>query len=147
MLNFELTTELQLVHRRDFAVANNAQINPTNANPIIDGEFMEIDSAYKLIRAGNGKAAFAVFAERGRYDVQAIKKLTVLFGNSYEADTRVFTSAGLVLGGNLQTSNAVTVDAQTKSGLLVWASGPVIGFVTRLPATNGGRLRFFQTLV
>ena len=56
MINFQLTTELQLVHRRDFQVANNTLLNPTNANPIIDGEFMEIDSAYKLIRAGNGKA-------------------------------------------------------------------------------------------
>lgn len=147
MTNFELVTEVQTLLRRDFAMADKTLLNPNNANPLIDGEFVELNSAYQLVRAGNGKNAFVVFAERGRYDVQSLGKVPVLFGNTYEADTRVFTSAGLTLGGNLQTSNAVTVDGQTKSGLLVWASGSVMGFVTKLPANNGGRLRFIQTLV
>jgi len=145
--NFDLVTEVQSLIRRDFAMADKTLLNPNNANPLIDGEFVELNSAYQLVRAGNGKSAFAVFAERGRFDVQSLGKVPVLFANTYEADTRVFTSAGLILGGNLQTSNAVTVDSQTKSGLAVWASGSIMGFVTKLPANNGGRLRFIQTLV
>jgi len=39
------------------------------------------------------------------------------------------------------------VDTKTKSGLVVWGSGVVIGYVTRMPANNGGLLRFIQTLV
>jgi len=147
MVNFELVTEVQSLLRRDFPMADKSLLNPNNANPLIDGEFVEVNSAYQLVRAGNQKNAWAVFAERGRYDVQSIGKVPVLFAGSYEADTRVFTAAGLTLGGNLQTSNAVTVDGQTKSGLLIHSGGPVIGWVTRLPANNGGRLRFFQALV
>lgn len=149
MQNFELVTELQGLQRRDFPVANPALIKPTNANPLMDGEFLTLDSSYKLIRAADGNLAFALFMEKGRFDVQAMseKKTMVLFGGTYEADTRVFTSSGLTLLGSLQVSASVTVDSLTKSGLANYSSGAVIGHVTKLPANNGGRLRFLQTAV
>ena len=145
--NFEMVTEVQGLLRRDFSMADKTLLNPNNANPLIDGEFVELDSSYSLIRAGNQKFAFAVFAERGRFDVQAIGKTVVLFGGTYEADTDVFTAASLTLGGKLQTNNNVTVNSNTKSGLSNHTGGEIVGFVTRLPANNGGRLRFLQTLV
>lgn len=147
IVNFDLVTELQGLLRRDFPLADPTLINPNNANPLMDGEFLSLDSSYKLVRAADGAFGFALFMERGRFDVQAIKKTTILFGGTYEADTRVFTSAGLTQGGKLQISASVTVDTLTKSGLANYSSGESVGFVTRLPANNGGRLRFMQTLV
>ena len=145
-INFELVSDLQTVTRRDFTVATRTQVDPTTANPIIDGEFVWVDTSYKLIRAVSASPAWAVFSERGRYDVQSLGKLTVLHLNPYEADTLIFTSAALALGGKLQVSDAVSYDGQTKSGLANYASGECIGYVTRLPANNGLKLRFLQTL-
>lgn len=149
-VNFELVTEVQGLLRRDFPVADRNLVNPNNANPLMDGEFMNLDSAYRLVRGANGSFGMPLFVERGRMDVQAIGKVTVLMGGAYEADTRVFTAAGLALGGRLMISAAVTVDTLTKSGLVVHsasATDEIVGYVTRLPANNGGKLRFFQTLV
>jgi hypothetical protein len=92
---------------------------------------------------------WAVFMEKGRYDVQALRKTTILFSGGYEADTRVFTTAGITaVGQGLQIDAAVaapTGESGTKCGLKIYASGINVGYVTRLPANNGGRLRFFQT--
>lgn len=147
-VNFELVTEVQALLRRDFAVADRDLVNPNNANPLMDGEFMALDSSYKLVRASSLGFGFALFVERGRMDVQAIGKATVLFGGTYEADTRVFTTAGITaVGQKVEISDSVSVDSLTKSGLKIFTTGEVVGFVTRLPANNGGRLRFIQTLV
>lgn len=145
--NFEMVTEVQGLLRRDFPMADKTLLNPNNANPLIDGEFLNLDSAYSLIRGADGSFGFAHFMERGRFDTQAIGKTMVLFGGTYEANTRVFTAAGLTLGGKLQISASVTVDALTRSGLANYSSGEVVGYVTRLPANNGNLLRFMQTLV
>jgi len=146
-VNFELVTEVQGLLRRDFPVADRTLVNPNNANPLMDGEFMNLDSSYKLIRGADASFGFALFMERGRMDVQAIGKVTVLMGNTYEADTRVFTTTSLTLGCKLEISASVTVDSLTKSGLKLYSAGEVIGYCTRLPANNGGKLRFIQTLV
>jgi hypothetical protein len=145
-INFELVTDLQGLIRRDFTMADKTLVNPNSVNPIMDGEYLSFDTAYKLVRGAAGGLGFAVFAERGRFDVQVLGKTTVLFAGHYEADTRVFTSAGLTLGGKLQLSDAVTVDTKTKSGLLIYASGALLGYVTRLPANNGGKLRYLSIL-
>jgi hypothetical protein len=147
VVNFELVTEVQGLLRRDFPIADRTLVNPTNANPLMDGEFMNLDSSYRLIRGVNGTFGMALFVEKGRMDVQAIGKGTVLMGGAYEADTRVFTTTNLTLGCKLQINAAVTVDTLTKSGLALYSSGEVIGYCTRLPANNGGKLRFFQTLL
>lgn len=150
-VNFELVTEVQGLLRRDFPVADRNLVNPNNANPLMDGEFMNLDTAYKLVRGAEGSFGFGLFVERGRMDVQAIGKVTVLMGGTYEADTRVFTAAGITaVGQRLMISAAVTVDTLTKSGLVVHdgtATKEIVGYVTRLPANNGGKLRFMQTLV
>jgi hypothetical protein len=147
MINLELVSDLQLVQRRDFSLYDRTLADPLSANPLIDGEFVNLNASYQVIRGVDGSLGWAVFSEQGRYDVQAIGKPTLLFIGGYEADTRVFTSAGLTLLGKLQISASVTVDGKTKSGLANYSSGNVIGFVTRLPANNGGKLRFIQTLV
>lgn len=149
IVNFELVTDVQDLIRRDFTVADPNIVNPTNVNPLLDGEFVQLNPAYQIIRANTGALGFAVFAERGRFDVQALGKTTVLFAKPYEADTRIYFASGLTLGGPLKISSTVTntaVGNQQYSGLVNWDSGVVIGYVTRLPANNGGKLRFLKTI-
>lgn len=150
VVNFTLVTELQGLIRRDFPVDTvTVDLDPNGTNPLIDGEFMNLNSSYKLIRGINNSLGWAVFSERGRFDVQVLKKVTVLFLRGYEADTRVFAPAGITLGAALSLNASVTVSGVTgtKSGLGNYSSGPVIGYVTRHPNDNGGKLRFIQTLV
>ena len=146
IVNFELVTDVQDLIRRDFTVGDQTIINPFNVNPLLDGEWVALNSAYQVVRAATGVLGFAVFAERGRFDVQAIGKTTVLFAKPYEADTRIFTAAGLTLGGPLKISSTVSYNGNTNSGLIAYDTGIIIGYVTRLPANNGGKLRFLKTI-
>ena len=117
-----------------------------NARSIGVGEYAQALACYE--------EAAAIYGENGDLVRQArsqIGKVTVLMGGTYEADTRVFTAAGITaVGQRLMISAAVTVDTLTKSGLIVHdgtATKEIVGYVTRLPANNGGKLRFMQTLV
>ncbi len=144
--NFVLTTDLLSVTRRDFDLAVPDLLNPLNANPLIDGEFLEISTAYQLARSSGepAKPTYPVYMERGRYDTQAIGKTSVLFMGMYEAETRVVNTSGLVVGDFLVVAD-VTVDALTKKGLKEAAGAGhhwVVGVVTRLP--GGGKIRFWH---
>lgn len=144
--NFELVTDLQGLLRRDFPVAVKSNVDPTIANPFLDGEFYFVDSSYKLIRASAGAVGWVGFSERGRMDVQASGKMTVLMGPTYEADTLVMTSSSITLGGAVKLGS-VTYQSQSRIGLVnQGGSGVIIGYCTRTPATNGNKLRFIQTL-
>jgi hypothetical protein len=149
--NFELVTELQTLHRRDFPLADPTILNPLNSNPLLDGEWLEMNSSYALARGaagvggtneGDNAAVFPIHTERGRYDTQAIGRTNVLMLGMYEADTLVITSAGLVVGDALTVQN-VTYLGGTKRGLakkVAAASGVVVvGFVTKIV---GSKVRF-----
>ena len=112
ILNFSLVTEVQPLLRRDFPVSNPSLLSPNNETGsatqpkfLLDGEFVGLNSEYKAAREGaasvvaggqavNPAAAGGVsempwwvfWLERGRTDMRAIDKLTVLFGGAYEAD-------------------------------------------------------------
>ncbi len=141
----QLISEVLKVDRRDFYVTDPTILNPVSANPLIDGEWLEIDSAYKAVRgSGNGtKQAFQCFAERGRYDTQAIGKVPLLYIGGYEAETTVADLTGLSAGDRLIIGD-VTVGGLTRRGLkkLPASSGTysVIATVTRLP--GGGKVRY-----
>ncbi len=142
--NFELVTELQTLTRRDFYLANSALLNPFDSNPVLDGEWLVIDSDYKLARGsgeGTDPNVFPVHTERGRYDTQAIGKVNVLMLGMYEAETKIYDSTSLVVGSPL-TVQDVTISALTKRGLKLDASGSGrvrVGFVTKLLT---GKVRF-----
>ncbi len=144
--NFVLISELMSIQRRDFDLAVPDLLNPLNANPLLDGEWLTLNTSYQLAR-GSGEASrptWPVFAERGRYDTQAIGKTTVLFGGFYEAETRIANLSGLV-AGDLLVVGDVTVDALTKKGLLEAAGAGqhwVVGVVTKAP--TGGKVRFWH---
>lgn len=132
-----LISEVLPVQRRDFYAANTALLNPSNANPLLDGEWLELDSSYKLARGSGEQAAPAwqLFAEKGRYDTQAIGKVPVLFMGGYEARSKIVDLAGLAVGNALVVQD-VTVGGQTKRGLAKLGAGAgehlIFGYVTRV---------------
>jgi hypothetical protein len=150
MENLRLVTPVERVDRKDLVLADRALASPSNANPLLDGEFLEYDANKKAVRAGGNILCWAVWAERGRTDVQALGRVPVLYMGTYEADTLIFDGTALAHGDPLMVDN-VTISLLTKSGLkkhpLGAATELIVGYVTRLPAVNGGKLRFMQTLV
>lgn len=132
-----LISEVLPVMRRDFYVASTALLNPNNANPLIDGEWLELNSSYQLAR-GTGEAAvpsFQLFAERGRYDTQAIGKVPVLFLGFYEAESKVADLTGMAVGNALVVQD-VTFQSLTRRGLAKLGVGGgehmIFGYVTRV---------------
>lgn len=173
-VNFEPATDVMSILRRDFPLVDPTLADPLNAVSLVDGEWLTITSAYKIERACSTitevytdnqlattvatKLSFPLFAERGRTDTraQSAVKMPVLFAGHYEFDTRIF-DASLVAGANgaaitavLQPLKVATIKLGTRyyCGLVGHGGSsdahPVVGYVTRLPATNGGKLRFIS---
>lgn len=165
-INFEPVSSILAVQRKDFALADKTLAKPLeNANPLTDGEWMVINSSYQAVRAADvasaGNAAtqtsYVCFAEEGRWDVQAmsLSKVPLLFLHGYEADTRIFDAAATIGSGAAITTvgqplkvASVTVNGVVKAGLVGHGGAadphPIVGRVTRLPANNGGKLRFVR---
>ena len=148
--NFRLHSPVEKVERRDFPVADRGILNPNGANPLLDGEFMELDATNpkKVIRATGNKLSWAVFAEKGRTDTQAVGKVPLLYMGAYEADTLIMDATAMAHGDPLMVDD-VTIATLTKSGLKKHGGGAelVVGYVLRLPSQNGNKLRFMWTLV
>lgn len=148
-----LISELLPVQRRDFYMSDPTLLNPYNANPVLDGEWLELDSTYKLVRGSSAGAATAkpswqLFSERGRYDTQAIGKAPVLFIGGYEAETTICDTTGCAIGDPLMVCD-VTVGGLTKRGLKKMSvsagtNALLFGWVTRLPST--GTIRFYKVM-
>ncbi len=132
-----LVSEVLPVIRRDFYAANTALLNPNNANPLVDGEWLQIDSSYKAARGSSEQAtpAFQLFAERGRYDTQSIGKVPLLFLGFYEAQCQVANLASLAVGDALVVQD-VTFQSLTRRGLAKLGAGTgqhmIFGYVTRV---------------
>lgn len=163
-VNFEPVGDIISVTRRDFPVADKTLVIPTNAAALVDGEWLTLDSTRKLVRsvaiATEGTAASAsklhypLFMERGRTDVQgsADKKTMILWGGFWEFDTRIFKASlsvgsGAIISAIDQPLKVASIDLGGKivSGLVGHGgSGDtdrIVGYVTALPAQNGGKLR------
>ena len=114
----------------------------------------------KAYNDGHRVRSFPLWAERGRSDVQALGKTIILFGGWFEAETRVFDAAAKSTGAANTQYPAITYVGQpvqvatvvlgtrSLSGLVganvdeFTANVPFcVGWVTRLPANNGGKLR------
>ena len=164
-INFEPISDILPVHRRDFPLVDPTLADPLNSVALVDGEWLKIDAAYKILRASVvtivGDPAlvksFPLFMERGRYDVQAMaeRKTMVLWRGEYEFDTRIFDAAVAIGAGAAITTimqplkvATITIGTRNFSGLVghggAGDSNPVIGYTTRLPAANGGKLRFIN---
>ncbi len=168
-VNFEPVSDINPIHRRDFPLADKTLSDPLNAVALVDGEWMTLDNTVgatngKLIRASDvtstGAAAsvvsFPLFAERGRYDVQALseRKMPVLFLGQYEFKTRIFDGAVTVGSGGpiasmLQPLKVATIVLGSRKytglvGALYNDNAPIVGYLTRLPTANGGMLQFMS---
>ena len=146
-LNLKLVSEFQTIQRRPFELVDGTLLNPVASNPLIDGEFLELDATtYRMLRGTANPAlvpSFCFFAERGRYETQAIGKGPFLYMGPYEADTKVMDATGLAVGDALEVAN-VLIGGVNKRALVKATTGYVIGRVTRLPAYNSGWLRFIR---
>jgi hypothetical protein len=152
LTNFELVTEVQYLVRKDFGLVDPTLLNPNNPACIYDGEYLTYGANRLLTRAADGQLAWVCFMEKGRYDVQAIRKTTVLYHGTYEADTRIYDSAGLALLAPLAVKTGIVLpgETQARSGLGVATGAPgevVLGYVTGMPAGTGLPLRFMQVRV
>jgi hypothetical protein len=142
---------LDRLMRKPLEVANLGLLNPTGTVPVplIDGEIVQVDASYKWARGTDAtKPGFFCIEDRGDYGVQASRKLSAILGPTFEADTVVFDDVGIVtLGMALMagTVNNALSGSVARWGLIPAAVGITLGYVTRLPAGNGGRLRFIQT--
>lgn len=155
MQNFRLISEFQTIHRRSFEMADTdilKPVPPAPKVPLVDGEWLQLDTAYKMAR-GAGQAAvpsFAYFAEQGRYETQAIGKGPILYMGAYEADTLIMDPAqgtAIATVGQPLIVDEITLGGLARRGLVgVVTPGTdlVVGWVTRLPANNNGYLRFLR---
>lgn len=159
--NFELVTELQTLIRRDFPLADPTLLQPLGSAPLLDGEWLELDTNYKLARLpentgftavggtkeGANRNVFPVHTERGRYDTQAIGKTNVLYLGQFEADLAVAMclNAGSLKVGDPLTVQNVSVGGQNRRGLGVKTGAAVVcvGHVSKVTTT---KIRFIHTM-
>jgi hypothetical protein len=145
-----IAPDLAMITRMPLEVADRRLVDPTNTDvvPLIDGEFVQLNTTNQFRRADNlTHLSYALLEERGDYGVQASRKLAVAFIGGYIADTIVFDSGLTTLGAPVMHGN-LTIGGSTRRGLVAHTStNLVIGYVLRTASSNGGRLRFQQTLV
>ena len=163
----QLVDDFQGLRRRDFPVSG-INLSGTATNPLCDGEFLSLDNnaTQQLVRfsaadgteatAAAARGLWAVSTEVGRYDIQAINKVTVLWTGAYEAIFRLWDlddQANLVIGelvtiaasdnnwGN-GTENKPVISS---NGGAIAANAPRVGMVTQAPtaATAGSTMRVY----
>ena len=162
-VNFTPVSDVLGINRRDFPLADPTLASPLNAAALVDGEWMILNTSYQIQRAasisGAGNQAtvraFPLWAEKGRYDVQAnsARKTVLIWLGESEWDTRIFDATAVVHSGAAITTvmqplkvASITLGSTIYVGLVGSAGSadadPIVGYVTRLPANNGGKLRF-----
>lgn len=162
-VNFEPVSSLIGLWLKDLPLADKTLADPTNSVALVDGEWMTLNSSYQWARAGTigspgnlpTVASYPVFFEKGRTDRQGMsdRKTTCIFTGEYEFDTRIFDASaaygsGAAITTVLQGLKVATITIGTRNYVgLVGHGGsgdasPIVGVVTRLPANNGGKLRF-----
>lgn len=132
-----LRSEVLPVIRRDFYVNDTSILNPNDSNPLYDGEWLELNSSYKVLRGTGEQAtpAWQVFAERGRFDTQSIGRVPLLFLGGYEAECKIVDVTGCSVGNALVIDDVI-IDGDTKRGLVKLGAGAgehmIFGYVTRV---------------
>lgn len=164
-VNFEPVSDILPVWRKDLPLADKTIAEPLNSVALVDGEWMTLNSSYQWVRPADvssvgARAAirsFLCFFERGRTDRagMAEKKTTMLYLGHYEGDTRIFDAAAAFGSGAAITFvlqplkvATITLGSRNYSGLVGHGGSgdtdPVVGYVTKLPNSNGGKLRFIN---
>lgn len=170
-VNFTLVTPYTDVRIKDFTPVLGsgnmpATLAPDDADVLRDGEFFKLTSAYKATRAsttdgiaGVKAPSWVLYNEKDRSDIVGAAKVSLIFQGSYEADTKLFLAADagdgfalkpVTLGAPLCIAKGAAVSGgyakfAALAQLATTKTDFVVGFVTRLPADNGGLLRFYAT--
>jgi hypothetical protein len=165
--NFRPVGDVLPISRRDFPLADPTLASPDSAVVLTDGEWMTLDSTYKLVRATDitdaatpaepsaGSLIFPLWAEQGRYDIQAMAdhKCPILWMGGWEFETRVFDASAVAGTGAAITTlfqglkvATITIGSRNYTGLVGYGGAGdtgalVVGYVTKLPSDNGGWLR------
>ncbi|KKN98581.1 hypothetical protein LCGC14_0146930 [marine sediment metagenome] len=163
---FELRNPVLSLKRLDAIVGDPTILEANGA--LRNGMWLGLDADYKaVVLLGASDVAIAhqnyyqVFMESGRSDSQAISKVTLLQLGSYEAETDEFVddpnvrAAGAaedlydigalltVVTGGYKTSGApVTTDQPGVLTTAIIGTDAIIGYVTKDPANNNGKLRY-----
>lgn len=148
--NFVLTSDFERLRTRSLPVADPSVLNPTGAAPIVDGEFLELNSSYQLLRKAGGAEqvtpVFPVYLERGRYDAQAIGHTTVIWLGQFEAETAICDVTNCAVGDPLVVGDVNVAGVGNNLRGLKKAAGAgqhaIFGWVTRVVGT---KLRFRAT--
>lgn len=144
---FEVITGLQYCLRKDFPLNDSTLLTPSNGNPLVQGEWLEVNSSQELIRgSGEGAAlSYPVHTEKGRSDVQSLGKASVIFMGAFEAETTVFYPTSLVAGDFL-TVQDVSHESLTRRGLKEKSGSSggiiVVGIVTKVISAT--KIRFIH---
>lgn len=137
--------------RSALPLVNPQLVNPHSKSPLplFPGEFVADAPGGKYDRATDAaKPAYAVIEDFGDYGVQASRKLSALRIGSYEANTGLFDPGLTTLGAPVMIGDVNVGDAgnpENHTGLVAHTgSNIIVGYVTKLAAENGGRLRFIR---
>lgn len=165
-VNFDPVSSTMYANIRHVTLADKTLIQPNNsATGLVDGEWMTYNSSGKLVRATNVASlgdpatglSWVLWYERGRSDGQAMAEpgVPIFYLTEYEADTRIFDASVVVTGGAAITAigqplkvATIALGGRNYSGLVgsqLTENVVIIGYVTKLPSQNGGRLRFLRT--
>lgn len=163
--NFRPVGDVLPIARRDFPLFDRTLATPGTPTTLFDGEWVTLNANSRMIRAtniavvGNEAAltvlSFPLWSEPGRSDVQSLStpKLVMLWQQQWEFETNCFDAAAVVGAGAAISAiwqplkvATITIGARNYSGLVGHGgagdvAARVVGFVTRLPANNGGWLR------
>lgn len=150
---FEFKSDVGMLVRRDFAPVTSSDLQPNGSRPLVEGEFLQIDSSeFKVERGGDNNAGtadattvpcFPVWAERGRYDVQGLGKVPVIYMGMYEAETQICDTTGAAPGDPLTVVD-VTHGSLVRRGLKKTSTSGnmVVGWVVKVLS---GKIRFIHT--
>lgn len=161
--NFEPVRPVNPYQVAEFPLVDGTLVDPLNAVALVEGEWMTLDAnGVKCVRAttigsvGNeaAKRSYPLWAERGRTDLQARgeRAVPLLWKDAWEFDTRIFDLSAVVGSGAAITAfdqpvkvATITIGTRNYSGLVGHGgsgdTSKVVGYVSKLPAVNGGRLR------
>lgn len=129
-------------------------LNPSDARPLVEGEFLEKSGSDKFTRGGNNvvtvsgtpdgegtNPAFLYFAEKGRYDAQVTKRCHVAMGPSgFEFRTKLCDSGSIGVNDKVSVwDHDMDVSGGVVRRVLAQKSGGsafIVGYVTRVFGTD-----------
>jgi hypothetical protein len=123
VINFRPHSSVLDTERRDAVLVDPTIITPGLSTSLIDGEWLELDSAdgypkYKRGTTENTNPLCGPFwGEQGRTDIQFAKKVPIILSGNLEASTRICDKTGLTATGQFLVVKNVTIDGRTCRGL------------------------------